>query len=102
MKKLMFSALLIMLFGCADTVATAPDASQLRTRDASIPWPDASSVWVCHNPTSEYHGSVCNEECYWVGFQRVPSAFCWLLEESDCTGNLEYDWQRNNCYLLGR
>ena len=57
-------------------------------------------VWVCYNPNSEWHGSTCNEECYWVGFERSRESFCWLLEKESCTGDLELQWQRENCHLL--
>ena len=60
-----------------------------------------AEVWVCHNPDSEWHGSICNEECYWLGFQRSPTAYCWLLRDEDCSGVLEFEWQRDNCHFFG-
>ena len=58
------------------------------------------SVWVCHNPDSEWHGHICNEECYWVGFERSENSYCWLLRRKDCQEPLELEWQRENCHLL--
>lgn len=57
-------------------------------------------VWVCHNPKTEYHGSLCTEECYWADYQRESSSFCWLLKSEDCDLPHIYEWQENNCHLL--
>ena len=59
-----------------------------------------NSVWVCHNPKSEYHGEICSEECYWAGGLRAENSFCWLLEKKDCDGPIELEWQRKNCHLV--
>jgi hypothetical protein len=76
-----------------------------------------SQIWVCHNPHSASHGQLCKqkidtirgkyETCYWVPDgtnygrgNRNRSAFCWLLESEDCTGNLDFEWQTENCHLF--
>ena len=59
-----------------------------------------SEVWVCHNPKSEYHGHLCNDECYWVGQQLVESSYCWTLYREDCKPPLTYQWQRENCHFF--
>ena len=57
----------------------------------------SESVWVCHNPESKFHQSICHESCLEPGNQN---SFCWLLRFSDCAEPLEQDWQRQNCHLL--
>jgi len=65
--------------------------------EANIP---PEEVWVCHNPESEYHGHLCNDQCYWVGLQKVESSFCWLIEKSECEPPLEFAWQTENCHFF--
>ena len=59
-----------------------------------------TEAWVCYNPASEYHGHICTDQCYWVGQRKVESSYCWLLKDTDCPGELEFEWQRENCHLL--
>ena len=68
-------------------------------------------VWVCHNPQSELHGTICAEKintirgryqpCFWVNHKRVKNSFCWLLEKKDCVDDLSFTWQKENCHLFG-
>ena len=77
-----------------------------------------AEVWICHNPDSELHGTVCGAEvdilrgrhqpCHWnkngANYGRgeiVPEAYCWLLEEKDCSGILSLQWQKDNCHFFG-
>ena len=72
------------------------------TEDAALPDPEATrEVWVCHNPSSSWHGALCNEECYWDGFERAEDSYCWVLRREDCEGELTLAWQRDNCHLFG-
>ncbi len=80
--------LLVLATGCGEEVVP-PD------RDPP------EEEWVCYNPESEYHGHACSEDCYWLGLERVQNSFCWLLTRDDCSGPIEYEWQRENCHLLG-
>jgi len=82
-------SLLFILCGCMGEDQTLTESHQLKQEE-----------WVCHNPDSEYHGAICSDECYWVGFQRVPGAFCWFLKKEDCEGELHLNWQKENCHLL--
>jgi len=76
-------------------------------------------VWICHNPGSELHGELCQEEvdivrgqhqpCYWDKNgsnygrgERVAGSYCWLLEEDSCALPLEMAWQKNNCHFFER
>ena len=70
------------------------------TEDVSPQREPPEEQWVCYNPTSEYHGYPCNDQCYWVGQQKVENSFCWLLQKSDCVPPLELEWQRENCHLF--
>ena len=80
---------------------------------------DISAVWVCHNPESSLHGSLCKEKvdtirgryetCYWIldgsrggSGRKVKDSFCWLLERSDCAYPMEFEWQIENCHLLNK
>lgn len=60
-----------------------------------------SELWVCYNPMSEYHGSVCTDECYYTGFMKDRAAFCWLMGRTECERPLEFAWQEENCHLFG-
>lgn len=72
------------------------------TEDAAVPDPEATrEVWVCHNPSSSWHGALCNEECYWDGFERAEDSYCWVLRREDCEGELTLAWQRDNCHHFG-
>ena len=46
---------------------------------------DASTVWICHNPESDFHGKVCtlkqDDPCLRKG---DSTKFCWELEVEDC------------------
>jgi len=52
-----------------------------------------ASIWICHNPESEFHGKICPVEglnpCL---VQGDTSKFCWELTISDCDmpENFEY------------
>jgi len=86
---------LVFLSGCAIN-------ENIDNADASLPdCGKSESIWVCHNPQSEYHGTRCNEECYWVGHMRSENSYCWLLDEQDCRRPLDFAWQKNHCHLLG-
>lgn len=101
MKKVLY-LFAVLLAACAPCGLSTPSVFSDAT-DAGLAGdtsPEQDSVWVCHNPESEWHGSVCNEECYWVGFQRSENSYCWLLTEDDCRGKLNLEWQRENCHLL--
>ena len=81
------------------------------------PHPLKDEVWVCHNPESLSHGTLCSssvdvargeyETCFWrldgssygPGIQN-EEAFCWLLRREDCL-NVQVEWQKRNCHLLG-
>lgn len=72
------------------------------TEEEVIPEPEAASeLWICHNPSSSWHGSLCNEECYWDGFERAEDSYCWILRREECDGELKLAWQRDNCHLFG-
>lgn len=72
------------------------------TESTAVPEPKTTDeLWICHNPSSSWHGSLCNEECYWDGFERAADSYCWLLRPGDCEGDLLLAWQRDNCYLFG-
>ena len=72
------------------------------TEDAAVPDPEAArEVWVCHNPSSSWHGAVWTEDCYWDGFERAADSYCWVLRREDCEGELTLAWQRDNCHLFG-
>ena len=81
------------------------------------PEKDTEEAWVCHNPESPQHGELCElsthplqgeyETCYWTSNEtrpekiyRVENSFCWLIERADCTGQHEYEWQRENCHFF--
>ena len=88
---LTFAALFSFSYSCADEITSRREAKE--------------NVWVCHNPSSEYHGTgSCDEECFYVGQQKVEGSYCWLLTRSDCDpvtdAGLVYEWQVNNCHLL--
>lgn len=44
-----------------------------------------STVWICHNPESDFHGKVCtlkqDDPCLKKG---DSTKFCWELEVEDC------------------
>ena len=78
---------------------------------------NTEQAWVCHNPESPQHGELCeeaihplrgrHETCHWVTTgahtgkgRRIKNSFCWLIEKADCVGNLEYEWQRENCHFF--
>ena len=72
------------------------------TEDAAVPESEvAQELWVCHNPSSSWHGALCNEECYWDGFERAEDSYCWVLRKEDCEGELTLAWQRDNCHHFG-
>jgi len=99
MKKIILISWVILLSGC-ELFTTGNDEYQTALEE----------VWVCHNPQSELHGTACKAEvdvirghhqpCFWVNRKRVKTSFCWHLKKEDCDGEIEWDWQRNNCHLL--
>jgi len=90
MKVLLAAAL--FLTGCATECGIEGNRN--------VPESITEEAWVCHNPQSEHHGTLCTDECYWVGNLKVESSFCWLLQPSDCSGVYVYAWQRENCHLI--
>ncbi len=48
-----------------------------------------TQFWICKNEDSEYHNSLCHDECYDPG---DPHKFCWLLDIKTCKEiNLPFD-----------
>jgi len=77
----------VVLISCSTTeYADMLDASLETTSD---------EVYVCHNTESEEHGTLCSSECL-----SGTNSFCWLLKREFCSGELMYEWQRNNCHLF--
>ena len=106
MKKVLIASMALVL-SCGDFT------------EANIEYGDSEvsqSAWVCHNPGTPQHGSLCevaidpfrgqHESCYWVrdgshgglGY-KVEQSFCWLLTKEDCS-RIEFQWQKDNCHLL--
>lgn len=60
------------------------------------------NVWICHNPQSKNHGLECEVDqdqhnCLSPGDR---SAFCWLLQEQDCVGDIVHEWQHLSCHFF--
>ena len=102
-----FCLFFLLLTSCLETT----DAEKTTSGDTL-----KSHVWVCHNPNSQQHGHPCEiehtdagqkyETCYETGGAQTSvnsqgsSTFCWLLERGDCE-NVELEWQKEYCHLLG-
>ena len=102
MRKIvcLFVVLLVACAPCEEGLSPTDDAGTDASSAHKSSTENDGSVWVCHNPDSEWHGHICNEECYWVGFERSENSYCWLLRRKDCQEPLELEWQRENCHLL--
>ena len=95
---LIFGTLLALMVSCGD-------AEEILVEEVA-------EVWVCHNPLSKLHGSICVEEvnvirgryqpCFYSGHQKIEDSFCWLLRREDCSsaGEQRLEWQERHCPLL--
>ena len=79
----------VLLIACG--VETNPHFEDHETEEVQKP----REVWICHNPTSDSHGEICDDEkepgdCLVSG---DTSKFCWLLDVRECEldHNLPYN-----------
>jgi len=106
-KIVLFLAL--VLASCGDLVEENKDYSLVASAE--------KEAWICHNPESDLHGSLCREvvdsvrgkyeTCHWIldgsnygRGTRIENSFCWLLEKKDCSGELRLQWQKDNCHFF--
>ena len=69
--------------------------------DASTHESDAAfeeEVWICYNPKSSFHGSICTADCFYSDGLRNKNSFCWLIEKHNCIQPLQFEWQKENCH----
>lgn len=78
---------LSFLASCGDTTAKTPIYTPEKQAEDGVNEQKISreeSVWICYNPSSEFHGKICSEsaeECLVPGDR---GKFCWILDPEEC------------------
>lgn len=105
MKYLYSIAFITFTISCLDSkdvlteeeFKALPDVStsSLISTDACVP---KEEIWICYNPSSQFHNQECHEECY---TPSDNSKFCWHLDVQSCKDKIMiYEWQIEHCPKL--